>query len=157
MENKKRNWLLWIIVILLAVNLTVIGWHTFGSRWRQPDHGRGPELMFRKMGFDNHQVAKAMELVKLHFERIGPLKDSLASAKKELFMLAGNPDADQVIAARLDRVEALNRSIDSLTVLHFRAVRAMATPEQTRKIDQFLERMAKGEFGRRGMMRRPAQ
>ena len=145
METAKRNrLLLWIAVILLTANLAFIGWHFFGRSRFQSGPRRGPELLFKRMGFDEQQRAEAATLADRHFAAIGPLRDSLRQAKLELFTSAGRQVTDSLFSARLKKVSWISVKVDSTMILHLRELRSLCREDQLEKFDRFTERMAAG-------------
>ncbi len=145
METLKiKRTLLWVAVILLAANLAFIGWHFLGRSRPHHHERRGPELLFTRLGFDAQQRAAATKMVENHASAIRPVQDSLKQARTELFRLTTEKKSDSLLSAQLEKVSELKRKEDSLTIIHFIALRSLCKPDQMEKFDHFLKRVADG-------------
>jgi protein CpxP len=144
---KKNKLLLSIIGVLVVLNLVGLSVLLLGPI-RPP--GFGPRndpvenLIDRELGFSQEQKTQ-YELLREEFFSHGRAEgEEEANAKEKLFDLLKNPAATQdqlqQIASGIGNLET-HRSIALYE--HFRAVRALCTPEQQRKFDEVISTVLK--------------
>lgn len=110
---------------------------------RQPPGGAEPfAFLVRTLGMDEAQQQKFRELRDAHREAMQPLRSVLRDARRAMFSHV--PDAGEAtLQADLLAAGMAQRSIDSITVLHFRKVRALLRPDQQSKFDEVIGELPK--------------
>lgn len=142
MKNKKI--VLVIIAILLLVNLGLL-WYILCCNKKEPDRDPESRRKFMKerlkkeTGLTDAQVVRFDSMHNLHRERMKPLFEEIVTAKKELFdKISNNDTAYQPL---LNRISAMQQKIDLEVLLHFKALRQIATPDQQVGMDSVIHKM----------------
>jgi periplasmic protein CpxP/Spy len=135
MNNLNNNRNLWLAILgLLILNLCTLGWVIFSKNNKKP-----PLNIAKDLHFDNKQ-AESFEIIKdRHFEEVLPLRDSIKTLKKEVFELIKADKFDKVaFDAKMNQISDKIYRNEENTLLHFREIRDMCTPEQKKLFDEEL-------------------
>lgn len=132
------------IIVLLLLNLGLVGYLVFENTWHKKttDKPDTAELFAQKMGLTKEQRAKAKEMREGYFKVIRPMADSLRAVKISFYSQVNSGVAtDSVLDNYQSKINDWQRKINKQTFDHFREVRAILTPEQQPKFDEFLQKM----------------
>jgi Spy/CpxP family protein refolding chaperone len=132
------------IIVLLLLNLGLVGYLVFENTWHKKatDKPDTAELFAQKMELTKEQRAKAKEMREGYFKVIRPMADSLRAVKIAFYSQVNSGLAtDSVLDNYQSKINDWQRKINKQTFDHFREVRAMLTPEQQPKFDEFLQKM----------------
>jgi protein CpxP len=138
---KKNRLLLSIIAVLVILDLATVWFILFGPRPPGPPRGGEPpeRLIEHELGFSPEQMNRYTDLREEFFRKGRVKAEAQASAREALLDLLKNQDVseDEIRqrASVIGNIET-GRSIDVYE--HFRAVRAICSPEQQRKLDAII-------------------
>ncbi|MGA9364495.1 MAG: hypothetical protein WBW16_09020 [Bacteroidota bacterium] len=142
MDYIKRNKLLLSIIgVLVILNLATVSFILFAPKPLGPPPGGEPpeRFMEHELGFSPEQRNRYAELREEFFRKGRLQAEAQAKAREALFDLMRNQNVSEgeirQRASVIGNVET-ERSIDLYQ--HFRAVRAICTPEQQRKFDTII-------------------
>ncbi len=125
-----------LVGVLVVLNLV-----TVGLLWRPrpagPSPGDGPaQLLVKKLAFSPPQERAFAGLRQEHQRQMQELRPQMMHLKTALFAQLAQPATPAAVrSAALARIAANQRRIDSVTVAHFAAVRALLTPTQQAQFD----------------------
>jgi Spy/CpxP family protein refolding chaperone len=134
----KRNWLLYLVIFSLALNLGTIGTFAF---LRHEDQQQQAEVqatptpplraLWRELNLDNTQRQTLRELFPEHRRKVGEIKQELGRKRQELFNLIQN-DATPMsaIKAKVKEISALQGSLEEEMVRFMLAFRKILNPQQ---------------------------
>ena len=132
------------VILLLLINLGLVAYLVIenSSHKKSSDKPDTAELFAQKMGLTKEQRAKAKEMREGYFKVIRPMADSLRAVKVAFYSQVNSGIAtDSLLDNYQSRINDWQRKINKQTFDHFRDVRAMLTPEQQPKFDEFLQKM----------------
>jgi len=144
--NNSNKFLTVAVVLLLITNIALVVFMFTGKNNRRGWHSDGrkdpSELMAKELGMTDQQRKEQKLLKEEHFKTIKPLFDSLRAAKSAFFALSKEQNvSDSLINVYHNRISEKQFEIDKLTFVHFKKVRALFTPEQQPKFDEFVQKM----------------
>ena len=131
------------VVLLLLTNIALV-FFMFFRHPKGPDRRRKDpsEMMVKEMNMTADQQKQFREMKDAHFQSLKPLFDSIRNEKAALIDLLKAQDvSDSLFSAYNKGIQEKQARIDRLTFEHFRKVRALFTPEQQPKFDEFLKKM----------------
>lgn len=134
----KRDWLIYIVIFSVALNLGTIG--TFAYLRHQDQQQKviaqsTPPLplrsLWRELNLDNSQRQALHGLFPEHRRKVGEIKQELAQKRQELFNLIQN-DATPMsaIQAKVKEISALQGSLEEEMVRFILAFRKTLNPQQ---------------------------
>ena len=131
------------VVLLLLVNIALVIFMVKGRKSGAKKQRQEPfSIMVKELDMSEQQQADYKSQKEEHFKTIRPLFDSLRSAKAAFFDLIKDSNPTDSLADVYNKRIALQQSqIDKLTFEHFKRVRALFTPEQKPKFDEFIKKM----------------
>lgn len=149
MQGKK----IWIGIVLVLVLLNVV---TLTFLWTRhapamppfkKGNNRGQEVpgperyIVKRLGLDEAQARKFADARRAHFERIQPLEQAMQKIRESVFRksMDGTPPAE--VNAELDSIAHLHKKLDSLTYVHFEALRSYCSDEQATKLKRVIRNM----------------
>lgn len=142
MDYIKRNKLLLSIIgVLVILNLATVSFILFAPKPLGPPPGGEPPGSFieRELGFSPEQRNRYTELREVFFREGRGRADAQAKARGALFDLMKNQNVSEgeirQMASVIGNIET-ERSIDLYQ--HFRAIRAICTPDQQREFDTII-------------------
>ncbi|PWK26488.1 heavy-metal resistance protein [Arcicella aurantiaca] len=144
MEDVKKIKTLWIaIIMLIAINLSVLTWLWFSPKGTQGQ--MSPERIERTLNFDNKQ-SEQFEIIKdKHFAEVIPIRDSIKIMKSELleYIKQDKPDP-KVIDEKMKLLTGKIKENEEKTLKHFSEIRALCNEDQKQVFDNdVLERFKK--------------
>jgi len=160
----KRNWLLYLVIFSLALNLGTIGTLVY-MRWQTPPPPPLPPeatpLPFRQMlselKLDPQQRQVFKSLAPDHWRKVRELQQELAQQRQELFALIKQenlPDWPPV-QSKIREIGSLQLRLEEEKVQHLLDVQKNLTPEQRRLLVTNLERRLSHFWGKPGRHRGP--
>jgi len=163
----KRDWLLYLVIFSLALNIGTIG--TLGyMHWRgRPEPPPPPEsapLPFRKLlrelDLDPQQRQIFKEMAPAHWRKVRELQETLAQQRQDLFALIRQEDLPEwpPVQIKIREIGNLQVQLEEEKVHHLMVVQKNLRPEQRQLLITQLEKRLPQccpEPGRgRGMMKR---
>lgn len=134
------------VIILLLVNIALLiflwrGNHT-GQSQRPPSSGNSVETMARELNMTDSQKAAYQNFRDRYFANTKPIYDSIRGARKDfLKMIQSDYVNDNDLKMYSNRIAKKQAVIDSITLGHFRQVRALFMGDQQKKYDDFIQKM----------------
>lgn len=149
-EMKANKLLVFLVVVLIAINITSLFFLIPGSK--KGKHGKEPhkpaQFLTERIGFDETQKARFMELVDEHKEAMRPLQRQIMEAHRTSILdrLSDKDNGDQ-------NDQALCEVMNEMTILHFEhfdEVMNLCNEEQKKKFEEILPELLSNMFGGRG-------
>jgi Spy/CpxP family protein refolding chaperone len=157
----RRDWLLYLVIFSLALNLGTIGTLVY-LRWQAPPPPPPPEaapLPFRQMLGELNLNPQQRQLLRgmapEHWRQVRELHQELTRQRRELFALIKQdnlPDWPPV-QAKIREIGSLQLRLEETKVQHLLEVQKNLTPEQRRLLVTNLERRLSPFWGRGGRHR----
>jgi periplasmic protein CpxP/Spy len=145
MKNSSNKILTVAVVLLLLVNIALVVFMLQGRKKKgEKAHGKGEpfEMMVKELAMTDQQQSDYKSMKEEHMKSMKPLFDSVRSAKTAFFALIKQQDlGDSLVNAYSQRITERQSAIDKATFAHFKRVRALFTPDQQPKFDDFLQKM----------------
>lgn len=142
MDYIKRNRLLLSIIgVLVILNLATVSFILFGPRPPGPPPGGQPPESFigHQLGLSLEQTNRYAELREEFFRRGRGEAEAQADAREALFALLRNQDvSDDEVRQRASAIGNIETERSIELYKHFRALRALCTPEQQHKFDTII-------------------
>ncbi|HSY61316.1 MAG TPA: Spy/CpxP family protein refolding chaperone [Cytophaga sp.] len=161
-ELLKNKWA-WAVCILVVINVATIGaiWcsmcgrgnkmecqrdqrfhhhggHERGGEFKHGQHGpKGEDFLAKELNLTEEQKISFEALRKEHFEKMKANVDSMQALKKEMMKSLGKTDAE--INAGIQKIGALEMSIQRETFDHFNKMYALCTDAQKVLLKEKLE------------------
>jgi Spy/CpxP family protein refolding chaperone len=133
----KQNWLLYLVIFSLALNLGTIGTFVFLRHQDQqqkvaaaaPPLPMGP--LWHQLNLDNAQRQTVRGLFPEHRRKVGEIRQELAQKRQELFNLIQNNDTPtDALQAKVRQISALQGSLEEEMVRFMLAFKKNLTPQQ---------------------------
>jgi Spy/CpxP family protein refolding chaperone len=134
----KRNWLIYLVIFSLALNLGTIG--TFAYLRHQDQQQRAltqatppPPLraLWRELNLDKTQRQALRGLFPEHRRKVGEIKQELAQKRQELFNLIQNDTTPMsAIQAKVKEISTLQGNLEEEMVRFMLAFRKTLNPQQ---------------------------
>lgn len=143
----KRNWLLYLVIFSLALNLGTIGTLAY-MHWQRPP-GPPPEsapLPFRKLlgelNLDQQQRQALRAMAPGHWRKVKQLEQELLRQRQELFALIRQDDLPdwQPVQAKIREIGNLQLQLEEEKVHHLMDVQKNLRPEQRQVLISQLEK-----------------
>lgn len=159
----KRDWLLYLVLFSLALNVGTIGtlaYMRYQDR-RAATVKQEQELpplpmreLWRRLNLDQEQRQYLRQRAPEHFRRIRALQAELAGKRQELFALlrAEDPPAWPAVQAKIREVSDLQGKLEEEMVHHLLEVRNQLKPEQKAVFVSLLEQRLRTFQDRMGPM-----
>jgi Spy/CpxP family protein refolding chaperone len=146
MKNSSNKILSAAVILLLIANIALVAFMVFGKSKRGDMRKGGRpdpiETMTKELSLTDQQQKDLKQMRDDFFKTNKTIFDSMRAAKAAMFSLVKDPAAnDSVIESYSRKISDIQASADKITFAHFRRVRAMLTPEQQPKYDEFLKKM----------------
>lgn len=144
----KRDWLLYLVIFSLALNVGTIGafvYLRYQDRQAAAVKEELPPLPFREMwrrlDLDQEQRQTLRQLVPEHRRRVWTLRSELADKRRELFTLLRASDAPAwpAVQAKIREVSDLQGKLEEEVVEHLLTVQKHLKPEQKAVFVNLLE------------------
>lgn len=144
----KRDWLIYLVIFSLALNLGTIGTFAYLRHQDQQQQAAAqatPPLplraLWRELNLDNSQRQTLRELFPEHRRKVDEIRQELAQKRQELFKLIQN-DATPMsaIQAKVKEISTLQGSLEEEMVRFMLAFRKILNPQQQAA---FLSRLQK--------------
>ncbi|MCH2224253.1 MAG: hypothetical protein MK066_05735 [Crocinitomicaceae bacterium] len=123
-----------VIVCLIIINLTTIGFLFFGKRGHRPPH---PGHLTEILGFKGEKLKMIEELEKKHHIRKRALMKKSKKLYSSLYKTLGNGEKGKTI---LDSLTVNNEKIDSMTYSFFNTIAKNCNQEQLRELHHTVEK-----------------
>ncbi len=142
-----------IIIVLLLINISTLGFLWFGERHGghrpppPPPPGRdGPRrgaaaFLHQSLSLTDAQETAYRKLREGHHQTVEAIRDEMKESKRALYALLKAPEPNAVRNEEvrwIDSLAAQQRRIEYITYEHFREVRALCTPQQQAKFDEVI-------------------
>lgn len=146
---EKSKFYLLIILGLLLSNGMLVGYVVLNKEHKQgppPPDGkmhRGPrDLIIKRLGFDEDQVAKYDELIKWHRHEIDDADRKIIELKNTLYLgLTRSGDTTQANSI-ISEIAGLKKHIEEVHYKHFLDIRSLCKPDQLPEFDELTSDMA---------------
>ena len=133
----KQNWLIYLVIFSLALNLGTISTFAYLRHQDQHDKGVGPvpppplRALWRELNLDNSQRQALRCLFPEHRQKVNEVRQELAQKRQELFNLIQN-DATPMsaIQAKVKEISALQGSLEEEMIRFMLAFRKTLNPQQ---------------------------
>jgi len=145
----KSKFYLLIILGLLFSNGMLVGYlfRNGGNRLSPPPRHdrmhRGPrDIIIKRLGFDNEQVAKYHELINWHRHEIDDADRKVIYLKNALYLgLTKSGDATNTDSL-IDEITGVKKHIEEVHYKHFLDIRALCKPDQLAEFDELTRDMS---------------
>ena len=154
----KRDWLLYLVIFSLALNLGTIGTFVYLRYQDRRDAALKQELppmplleLWRSLNLEGEQRQALGQLLPQHRQRVGELRRDLAAKRQELFALInqeGTPWPE--IQAKIRTISEAQGSLEEEVVRFMVEFQKHLKPEQKTAFRQVLERRLCPPHGGRG-------
>lgn len=146
---KQRNWVI-LVSVLIALNLITLGALWFSRLAGDQEFSpRKHEKFFRdKLNLRKEQLRLMRSSREKHFEKMEPLDKQMAKLKHDLFTSVDLTEQDE--NTLLVKLATNQRYMDSLTLIHFRELRALCDSSQLPAMNQLIENIIQQRFGPAG-------
>ncbi|MGB0524402.1 MAG: Spy/CpxP family protein refolding chaperone [Flammeovirgaceae bacterium] len=147
---QQHNWQKWLflgLVILNIITLSIV-WSENGppipklgnASENQVDKRRqADEFLLRQLGYDEKQRQAFFELTSEHVTKMQHIHDQLRTHKKQFFDLLGQEQVDSAKVHHLSvQIADWQVKMEQATYYHFKAIRAIGTPDQQKKFDEII-------------------
>jgi Spy/CpxP family protein refolding chaperone len=149
----KQNWLIYLVIFSLALNVGTIG--TFAYLRHQDQQAKAaaaaPPLplrsLWRQLNLDDSQRQALHGLVPGHRQRVGEIRLQLAEKRQELFNLIQQNATPDAIQAKVRQISALQGNLEEEMVRFMLAFKKNLNPQQQAA---FLSRVQSRLCGPRG-------
>ncbi|MBO9592353.1 MAG: hypothetical protein J7599_05535 [Niabella sp.] len=153
MNNTERNrTLIFIIALLLITNLALLAYTFISSKKHPSDKEREgfTGALKHEVGFSDSQLEQFKQLKEKHWTSAKIDMEQIRKIKQRLFDLTKQPVvADSTIARLADSIAILQKGAEIKAFHHFKATRAICTPEQQPKYDSLMTKIIRqGRNGR---------
>jgi Spy/CpxP family protein refolding chaperone len=134
----KRNWLIFLLIFSLALNLGAIGTFVYLRHQDQKEKAAAqptPPLplraLWRELNLDNSQRQALRGMFPEHHRKVGEIRQELGQKRQELFNLIQN-DATPMsaIQAKVQEISALQGNLEEEMVRFMLAFRKTLNPQQ---------------------------
>jgi Spy/CpxP family protein refolding chaperone len=134
----KRDWLIYLVIFSLALNLGTIGTFAYLRHQDQQQNAMAqaapplpPRSLWRELNLDNSQRQALHSLFPEHRRKVEEVRQELAQKRQELFNLIQN-DATPMnaIRAKVQEISALQGSLEEEMVRFMLAFKKNLNPEQ---------------------------
>ena len=134
--------MLWgAIICLLLMNISLMGL-LWWSPQQHPGRPQEPFFLEKELSFDEHQKEIYRELRKGFFASKKMLHDSIKEKKENFLKQVTSKLTDEELLTASSAIEANAVKMNILTYKHLHQVYEMCTPEQRRKFDGIIDRIA---------------
>jgi len=146
--DKSRFYLLIILGLLLSNGMLVGNlFRNGGDRPSPPPRNdrmhRGPRnVIIKRLGFDNDQVAKYDELIKWHRYEIDNADGQIIKLKNTLYLGLTKPTDRSQTDSIISEIAGVRKHIEEVHYKHFLDIRALCKPEQLTEFDELTSDMA---------------
>lgn len=157
----KRDWLLFLVIFSLALNLGTVGTFVYLRHQDRQTRAAKEELppismreMWRRLDLDQQQRQNLRLLVPEHFRRVRALRGDLAEKRQELFTLLKRETAPDwpTVQAKIREVSELQGKLEEEIVQHLLTVQKQLKPEQRAVFVDLMEKRLRPFDGRMGPM-----
>lgn len=153
MNNTERNrTLIFIIALLLITNLALLAYTFVFSKKHPFDREREgfTGALKNEVGFSDSQLEQFKQLKEKHWSSAKTDMEQIRKIKQRLFDLTKQPVvADSTVALLADSIAILQKGAEIKAFHHFKATRAICTPEQQPKYDSLMTKIIRqGRSGR---------
>ncbi len=143
----KRNWLLYLVIFSLALNIGTIGALVYG-RWQQPPPPPGPERgglgflrLLHSLDLDPQQQEQLRQSYPRHRDQLHALRRQIAAERQRLFALLSQSQPEEAeIAAQITVINNLQNALEQEMARFLLAVKQNLRPEQQSVLMQHVER-----------------
>jgi ATP-binding cassette subfamily B protein len=159
----KRNWLLYLVIISLALNFGTIGTFAYlryqdqkQSLTREPPPPMPMRDLWKKLNLDEGQRQAVRRLFPEHRAKVMELRQALFQKRQELFELLRieTPDMD-AIRAKVGEISTLQGKLEEELVRHMLEFRKHLKPEQNAAFLDLVRSRLSGPVGPWGGWRGP--
>lgn len=160
----RRDWLLYLVIFSLALNLGTIGTLVY-LRWQDQEVASPPPkeapLPFRKMmrqlDLDQQQRQTLRGLVPEHRCKVRDLHRELMQQRRELFVLLKQEPLPEwpPVRAKIHEIGGLQVRLEEVKVQHLLEVQKNLQPEQRQRLMTNLERRLSHIWSKHGRRRGP--
>lgn len=138
MEESKKIKSLWLAILgLIILNISVLGWVSYGNKLgHQPNEPPPPNEIPRRLGFDESQVRAFENIKNQHFQRIKPVREHIRMMKAKLWDDVKN-DApnDSLLKAQIALLSNEIQMNEYETFKHLQDIRKICNPSQKQIFD----------------------
>ena len=158
----KRDWLLYLVIFSLALNLGTIGTFAY-LRWQDqqevPPPPKEAPMPFRKMmrelDLDPQQRQSLRSLVPEHRRKVRELLQELAQQRRELFALLKQENLPQwpPVQTKIQEIGGLQIRLEEEKVQHLLEVQKNLSSDQRQRLMTHLEKRLSPFWGKHGRYR----
>jgi len=158
----RRDWLLYLVIFSLALNVGTIGTFAYLRYRDRQEASVREELppmpmreMWRRLNLDQEQRQAFRKLVPEHRRRVRAWRGDLAEKRQELFTLLRTEESPDwpAVQAKIREISDLQGKLEEEVVQHLLTVRKQLKPEQKEVFVGLLEQRLRPFHGRRGPRR----
>jgi Spy/CpxP family protein refolding chaperone len=164
----KRNWLLYLLIFSLALNVSAIGTVAY-LHWHRPPEAmpssEAAPMPFRKLlkelDLDQQQRQTFRAMAPEHWRKVREMRDELAQQRQELFALIKQESlpAWPAVQSKIREIGSLQLQLEEEKVHHLMDIQKNLRPEQRQVLITQLEKRlpqccGEGRGRGRGLMRR---
>ena len=133
----KRDWLIYLVIFSLALNLGTIGTFAYLRYQDQQQKAAPPgppppplHALWRELNLDNAQRQALRGLFPEHRRKVAAVRQGLAQKRQELFDLIKGDATPDAIRAKVQEISALQGSLEEEMLRFMLAVKQNLNPQQ---------------------------
>ncbi len=158
----KRDWLLYLVIFSLALNVGTIGTFAYLRYQDRQDAAVRKELppipmreMWRRLNLDQEQRRCLRQMLPEHRRRVRALRWDLAEKRRELFTLLRTEESPAwpAVQAKIREISDLQGKLEEEVVRHLLTLQKQLKPEQKAVFMSLLEQRLRPFQGRMGPRR----
>ena len=132
------------VFALLLTNLGVLGFFFF-SREHKPNERKMPrEIIIEKLHFDENQIEKYDNVIKIHQKNIRSIDDSIRNTRNELYQLLNSETIDSHKRDSLYlKFSSFQKQIEDTHFNHFLEIKSLCKKEQLSDFKNLTEELSK--------------
>jgi Spy/CpxP family protein refolding chaperone len=134
----KRDWLLYLVIFSLDLNLGMVGTYVYSRYQEKPESGPpegkvpgGKGHLFRALSMEPDQKEVFHRLFPPHRQEVSKLRSEIGRQRSELFeLLKPAQPAEEMITAKIQEISHAQGELEKETVRFLLAIKKTLRPEQ---------------------------
>lgn len=138
MEESKKIKSLWLAILgLIVLNVSVLGWISFGNKtWQPPNEPIPPNEIPKRLGFDESQKMAFENIKNEHFQIVRPIRNHIRMLREKLWEDVKNDATnDSLLKAQIVILSNEIQLNEYETFKHLQDIRKICTVQQKQIFD----------------------
>lgn len=150
MSQTKYRWMVFLVIVLLASNITLAFFLFFAQKNDDRRKNREDIAMqvYKDLGLNKQQIDSFKLLKDEYFKEMKPLWGEIRGLKDSLYRNMGRMNADHTADQLLIAINQKNLSVDQKTFQHFITLRGKLETAQQAKFDTVIAKMINRPWNR---------